>query len=336
MILSESVAHRTSLEGARVLAVDDDPGVLAMVMSMLRAQGCQPVGASSAEEAWRLIEDSPMDAVLLDVHLPGMNGHEFLRMLRADPRFALLPVVIVTGSVSREDRLLAASAGVSVYMVKPFDAMELSLRLSNLLDHKRIVDSLEEGARVMVMMARTIEARDKYTAGHSERVAKFAADMGRELQLSPREILTLEQGGLVHDIGKVGIRDNLLLKPGALTTEERLEFQLHPGIGVRMIESLRTQSHLLPVIHHHHERMDGSGYPDHLSGDGIPLLARITAYADVFDAVSSLRPYRPAYSVRDSMEIVRHEASRRLLDPELLSVFETVVARIGDAPVGLL
>jgi putative two-component system response regulator len=221
-------------------------------------------------------------------------------------------------------------------MVKPFDAMELSLRLSNLLDHKRIVDSLEEGARVMVMMARTIEARDKYTAGHSERVAKFAADMGRELRLSPREILTLEQGGLVHDIGKVGIRDNLLLKPGALTTEERLEFQLHPGIGVRMIESLRTQSHLLPVIHHHHERMDGSGYPDHLSGDGIPLLARITAYADVFDAVSSLRPYRPAYSVRDSVEIVRHEASRRLLDPELLGVFETVVARIGDAPVGLL
>lgn len=336
MNLSETSTHRQSLEGAHVLTVDDDPGVLAMVMSMLRAQGCRPVGAASAEEAWRLIEETPVDAVLLDVHLPGMNGHEFLRMLRGDPRFALLPVVIVTGSVSREDRLLAAAAGVSMYMVKPFDAMELSLRLSNLLEHKRVVDSLEESARVMVMMARTVEARDKYTAGHSERVARFAADMGRELRLSSREILTLEQGGLVHDIGKVGIRDNLLLKPGALTTDERLEFQLHPGIGVRMVESLRTQSHLLPVIHHHHERLDGSGYPDHLEGDRIPLLARITAFADVFDAVSSLRPYRPAFSVSDSIEIVRHEASRRLLDPELLPVFETVVGRLGEPSLSLL
>ncbi len=320
-----------ALHDARVLAVDDDPLVLAMLLNMLREQGCVPIGAVSAEEARDRLEDSAPDAVVLDVHLPGMNGHDFLRMLRAEPRYAMLPVVMVTGSVGREDRILAAAAGVSVYMVKPFDAEELSLRLNNLLDHKRVVDAMEESARIMVMMARTVEARDRYTAGHSERVAKFAADMGRTLRLSPREIMNLEQGGLVHDIGKVGIPDQLLLKPGALTHEERLAFQMHPGIGVRMVESLRTQSHLLPVIHHHHERFDGSGYPDRLAGDRIPLLARITAYADVFDAVSSLRPYRPAYSVEDSIGIVRQEAGRQLLDPTLLPAFEAVVRRFNPA-----
>ncbi len=333
MILSDFTSMKRALEGSVVLVVDDEPGVLAMMMSMLRAQGCRPIGVETAEAAWQALQEAMPDAILLDVHLPGMTGHDFLHQLRADARFKMLPVVMVTGSVSREDRVLAASAGVSVYLVKPFDAEELSLRLSKLIEHKRIVDAMDDAVRIMVSLARTVEARDPYTHGHSERVSRFAADMGRELRLSAEDVRSLEQGGLVHDIGKVGIRDHVLLKEGALTAEERRTIQLHPEIGRHMVESLHSQTHLLGIIHHHHERFDGSGYPQRLAGEAIPLLARITAYADVYDAVSSLRPYRPAYSMTDSMDIVRHDASRQHLDPSLLGAFESVAERWGEVPI---
>lgn len=336
MILSDFTSQKRALEGAVVLVVDDDPGVLAMMMSMLRAQGCRPIGVETAEAAWQVLQESVPDAVLLDVHLPGMTGHEFLRRMRADAALKLLPVVMVTGSVSREDRVLAASAGVSVYLLKPFDAEELSLRLSKLIEHKRIIDAMDDAVRIMVSLARTVEARDPYTHGHSERVSRFAADMGRELRLSAEDVRSLEHGGLVHDIGKVGIRDHVLLKEGALTAEERRTIQLHPEIGRHMVESLHSQSHLLGIIHYHHERIDGSGYPQRLAGEAIPLLARITAYADVYDAVSTLRPYRPAYSKADSMDIVRHDAARRHLDPALLSAFESVAGRWGEIPVAMV
>jgi putative two-component system response regulator len=292
---------------------------------MLERVGCVPRSVASAEEASEALEGPPLDAVLLDVHLPGESGHAFLRTLRADPRHALLPVVMLTGSMTREDRLQAAAAGVSVYMVKPIDSEELGLRLSSLLVHKRIVDRLEEGGRVMVALARTLEARDHYTAGHSERVALLASRLGRQIGLSMADVMTLEQGGLLHDLGKVGIRDELLLKPGALNRSERSEFQRHPEIGVRMVENLRTMSHTLPVIEAHHERCDGSGYPHGLARDTIPLIARVTAFADVYDALSSPRPYRAAFSHELAMEILRRDTRKGLLDRALLPAFELVV-----------
>jgi putative two-component system response regulator len=294
---------------------------------MLGAQGCRIEACASAEDAHQALRDSTPDAVLLDVHLPGASGHSFLKELRANPLHSLLPVVMLTGSASRQDRLLAAAEGVSVYLVKPFDAEELSWRLSNLLRHKRVVDSLEDGGRVLVTLARTLEARDRYTAGHSERVANLSGRLGLEIGLSREDVLTLEQGGLVHDIGKVGIRDDLLLKAGPLTFEEREEFQRHPEIGLRMVENLRTMAHTLPVIHYHHERMNGLGYPGRLAGSEIPLLARITAFADVYDALSSPRPYRPAFEHETALAIIREETEKGLLDAEILGTFEQVVER---------
>lgn len=313
------------LQGARVLVVDDDPSVRSLLSAMLQMVGCSPMSASSAEEATEILEGPPLDAVLLDVHLPGASGHAFLRTLRADPHHALLPVVMLTGSMTREDRLQAAAAGVSVYLVKPIDAEELGLRLSSLMVHKRIVDRLEEGGRVMVTLARTLEARDHYTAGHSERVALWSARLGRAIGLSVSDVMTLEQGGLLHDLGKVGIRDELLMKPGALDPGERQEFQRHPEIGVRMVENLRTMSHTLPVIEAHHERCDGSGYPHGLAHDEIPLIARVTAFADVYDALSSPRPYRDAFPHELAMDILRRDTRKGLLDRSLLPAFEQVV-----------
>ena len=315
------------LDGARVLVVEDDASVRALVVHMLGAQGCHVQACASAEAAHEALRDRIPDAVLLDVHLPGASGHTFLKELRANPLHALLPVVMLTGSASRQDRLLAAAEGVSVYLVKPFDAEELSWRLSNLLRHKRVVDSLEDGGRVLVTLARTLEARDRHTAGHSERVASLSGRLGCEIGLSREEVLTLEQGGLVHDIGKVGIRDELLLKPGALTTEEREEFQRHPEIGLRMVENLRTMAHTLPIIHHHHERMNGRGYPGRLAGGDVPLLARVTAFADVYDALSSPRPYRPAFEHETALAIIHEETEKGLLDSELLEPFVQVVER---------
>jgi putative nucleotidyltransferase with HDIG domain len=187
------------------------------------------------------------------------------------------------------------------------------------------VDRLEEGGRVMVTLARTLEARDHYTAGHSERVALLSARLGRTLGLPLADVITLEQGGLLHDLGKVGIRDELLLKRGPLNRGERREFQRHPEIGVRMVENLRTMSHTLPVIEAHHERCDGSGYPHGLMHDRIPLVARVAAYADVYDALSSPRPYRDAFPHELAMDILRRDTRKGLLDRILLPAFEQVV-----------
>ncbi|MEY4070198.1 MAG: hypothetical protein RL721_812, partial [Candidatus Eisenbacteria bacterium] len=255
---------------------------------------------------------------------------DLLADVRRDPRHEMLPVVMVTGAVGLVTRRLAAAAGVSAFLPKPFDAEELVLCLTSLLNQKRIVDGLEQAGRVLVSLARTIEARDPYTAGHGQRVALIAGGMGSDLKLGGEEMRALEEGGLLHDIGKVGIRDALLAKQGPLDAEEQREFRTHPEVGVRMVENLLTMAHTLPVIRSHHERWNGTGYPDRLLEHGIPVVARITAYADVYDALASARPYRAAYPHAAAMDIIREESRRGLLDPDLLSVFERAVRLVDD------
>ncbi|MEQ1833044.1 MAG: HD domain-containing phosphohydrolase [Candidatus Eisenbacteria bacterium] len=310
-----------ALAGARVLVVEDDPAVQGLLVQLLRRLGCTPIPAACGECALERLHECPPDAVLLDVHLPGLGGHEFLEALRGDVRGSLVPVIVITGSHDRQDRLRAVGAGASAFLVKPFDAEELGLRLRSLLRVKRLTDHLEESGRVMVSLARTLEARDLFTSGHSERVSCLAGRLGARLGMTPSECTTLEEGGLVHDIGKVGIRDGLLLKAGPLEPDERRELQRHPEIGIRLVESLFTMAHTQPVIRWHHERMDGSGYPDHLTGGRIPTVARVTAIADVYDALTSPRPYRAAFAPAVAYEIMREEVRRGLLDRELFQAF---------------
>jgi putative two-component system response regulator len=320
------------LEGSRILVVEDDPGVQVLLGRMLKKLGCLVETVATVHDAREHLAAGLPDALMLDVHLQGDDGLQVLQYVRETLLAPMLPVIVLTGSSARETRLRAAAMGVNVFLSKPFDNTELSLRLGSLLRLKRTTDTLEEGGRVLVSLARTLEARDPYTLGHSERVASRSGRIGTRLGLSAEQVVILEQGGLVHDIGKIGIRDGLLLKPGRLDLDEVREVQQHPVIGVRIVENLRTMQRLIPVVRHHHEKLDGSGYPDGIQGQQIGILPRVAAVADVFDALTTSRPYRPAFAVADALACMAEDVHAGKFDREC---YEALVAEVeAESPTG--
>ena len=311
--------------GPRMLVVDDDPQVRSFLSRLLsRFQG-PVVLAASAEEALEALRSAPPDLVLLDIELPGRNGHVVLNEIRSNADRRLIPVVILSGSANREDKLMALRSGATDFLAKPFDAEVLTTRLAALLQLKAFTDTLEEAEKVIVALARTIDARDPYTAGHSERVSIYAGALGRQIDLPEADLTALRQGCLFHDIGKIAVRDEVLLKPGPLTPEEYEEMKVHPIVGRDLLEPMKTLSRALPVVYHHHERLDGSGYPDGISGDSIPLIARAAAIADVFDGMTSDRPYRDALSGKETLEQLEKEAKLGLWDRHLVEEFRGVM-----------
>ncbi len=315
------------LSGSHILVVDDDIHLRQVMVGILTNWGVQCHGVPSAEEALETVAGGSFDAIVLDLHLPGMSGLTFMKELRAQEKHELLPVLMVTGDPTVAVKRSAFASGVDSFMLKPFDAESLLLALSGMLSKKRILATFEKRANLLLALGQTIEAKDPYTIGHSDRVALYSRNMGEVMGLDEEQIQTLGQGGLLHDIGKIGVDESLLHKNGPLTTSERLRVETHPVQGATIVGNLATMVHTLPMIRSHHERCDGSGYPDGLRKDEIPLLARITAYADVYDALTSRRPYRDAFSSTRAMEIIRTDAARGLLDSDLLGYFEEVARR---------
>jgi putative two-component system response regulator len=276
---------------------------------------------------------SPPDVVLLDLHLSGRSDHGAIPQLRADLRTRFVPVVMITGGATRKDKLDAIAAGVTDFLAKPFDGEELVARVRNLVRLKRYTDAFEEAQGVIIALAATIDARDPYTRGHSERVSYYAEMLGRAVGVSPEEQRLLHFGGLFHDIGKIAVRDTVLLKPGKLTAEEFKEIRRHPVAGRDLLKEMRTLEAAIPIVYHHHERYDGSGYPDGLAGDAIPLLARISSVADVYDALTTSRPYRSALTRAEALEVLEAERRKGWWDPELVDEFK---ALLGSLPEGFL
>ena len=311
--------------GPRILVVDDDPQIRGVLLRLLSRFKGSVVQAASAEEALAALRETPPDLVLLDIGLPGRNGHVVLGEIRASADLRLVPVVILSAAGSRDDKLRALRGGATDFLAKPFDAEELTTRLQSLLQLKAFTDTLEEAEKVIVALAQTIDARDPYTAGHSERVSIYAAALGRHLGLPEPELTALRQGCLFHDLGKIAIRDEVLLKPGPLTPEEYEEIKRHPILGRDLLQPMKTLTWALPVVYHHHERYDGSGYPDGLKGDSIPLIARAAAIADVFDGMTTDRPYRDGLPGRDALAKLAEEARAGLWDPALVDAFRGVM-----------
>jgi putative two-component system response regulator len=311
--------------GPRIMVVDDDPQIRGVLIRLLSRLTGSVIQASSAEEALEALRVTPPDLVLLDIGLPGRNGHAVLSEIRASADLRLVPVVILSGEGNREDKLRALRAGATDFMSKPFDSEELMTRLQALLQLKSFTDTLEEAEKVIVALARTIDARDPYTAGHSERVSIYAAALGRQIGLPQAELDALRQGCLFHDLGKIAIRDEVLLKPGPLTPEEYEEMKQHTVLGRDLLQPMRTLARALPVVYHHHERCDGSGYPEGLGGDDIPLIARAAAVADVFDGMTSDRPYRDGLMGRDALDEIEREARAGLWDRTLVDEFRGVM-----------
>jgi putative two-component system response regulator len=296
-----------------------------MLKDELSGEGYQVSTAQDGEEALAKVEAVPPDLILLDVVMPKLDGYEVCRRLKSDARTILIPVVMITSLQATEQRIRGIEAGADDFLSKPFNRQELMTRVRSLLKLKRHTDELENAETVLFSLALSVEAKDPYTIGHCDRLARYSVALGRTLGVSEEYLKALHRGGILHDVGKIGIPDSILLKPGPLTPEERTVMQAHPVIGERICSPLRSLRLVLPIIRHHHERWDGSGYPDGLAGGAIPLTARILQVVDLFDAFTSQRPYKSAFTLEESFALMREETAKGWSDARLMETFIDLV-----------
>src|SRR6266508_4146571 len=304
-----------------ILVVEDDPGVRSLLSEALLSLGYAVRAVASAEQALAMVETSPPDLVLTDVHMGAMSGVELCARIKSDPRWALLPVVILTAVADLDSRVAGLAAGADDFFPKPFNLLELRTRVGALLRVKTLLDQLERAESVITALGATIEARDVYTSGHCERLAAYAVAVGDAFGVPSSLRRALRLGGYLHDLGKIAVPDGVLLKPGPLTPAERKEVNRHPDVGADLVRGLHTLDDVRPLIRHHHERWDGSGYPDGLRGESIPLGARIMAVVDVYDALRTARPYKAPLSHEEAVTVLLQETEAGYWEPQLISTF---------------
>ncbi|HEX4227793.1 MAG TPA: HD domain-containing phosphohydrolase [Bryobacteraceae bacterium] len=283
------------------------------------------VATGSTSEALAIISTLQIDVVLIDLLAPELGGSEFCRMLKRNPHTQFLPIFIVADSDDLDNEVSAINSGADEFLVRPLRPKAVSARIQASLRHRAMVESLDDSEAVFFSLAQSVEERDPAVGSHCQRLALMATAMGLTLGLPQDEILTLQRGGYLHDIGKVAIPDRILLKAGPLSPQEWEVMRSHAERGERICSNMRSLSSVLPIIRHHHERWDGSGYPDRLRGEEIPLHARIIQLADIYDALTAERPYKPAYSSEEAMRILQDEAARGWRDPFLVETFSDVL-----------
>jgi putative two-component system response regulator len=314
-----------TLNRPRVLIVDDNPAIIALLRHALEAERCAVEVAGDGREALARITEAPPDLILLDLNIPHIPGDELCRLIKNDPALNLIPVVIVTGQSDSKSRVSAWEYGADDFLTKPLRAAEVTARCRSLLRIKQLIEERDSAEAVVFALARTVEAKSTFTHGHSERVMHYALDLADAVGIAPHEREVLRKGALLHDIGKISVPDAILDKPGKLTTAEFEVIKGHPAQGAHIIEPLHSLRETLPLIRWHHERLDGKGYPDGLRGDAIPRLVRILSVADVYDALSSERPYRQSMSHDHCLEVLRENALGGGLDPDLVAIFHEIV-----------
>lgn len=312
--------HRQS-----ILIADDDAQALAILQQIMLGQGYEVFTAREGTTALAMVQEKKPDLVILDNYMPGLSGSEICAAVKSDPKTRLIPVVMLTGYTETPDKLEAIEAGADDFVNKPYKAVELTTRIRSLLKVKALNDQLDTAEEVIFALARAIEAKDTYTQGHTERVSQFALIVAHHMKLSEEEQSALYKGGILHDIGKIAIPDAILNKPGRLTDEEFTVIRTHPDRGQKICVPLNSIKSALPVIRHHHEKLDGSGYPDRLAGDNVPVIARIMAIVDVYDALTSTRSYRVALPQEKAFSILDEESDKGWWDKGILKEFKRLV-----------
>jgi cyclic di-GMP phosphodiesterase len=315
-----------------ILVADDLDANVRLLQQLLERDGHTVRAVSNGADALAAVRDEHPDLVLMDVIMPQVNGFDACLEIKRDPSTRLIPVVLVTALNNTVDRVRGIEVGADDFVTKPFVAVELRARVRSLLRIKGYTDDLESAESVILSLAMTIEARDPYTEGHCQRLAAYAVTLGQALNLPEDDIVALNRGGFLHDIGKIGVPDGVLLKAGRLTAGEREVIERHTNVGDRLCGSLRSLKRVRPIVRHHHERFDGTGYPDGLKGDEIPLLAQLLSIVDIFDALTTERPYKdamePAAACTELLREVEHGWRRR----DLVEAFIELV-RNGRLPV---
>ncbi|MCG8353095.1 MAG: response regulator [Chloroflexales bacterium] len=307
-------------ETARVLIVDDNPEVSASLASLIDEYGYQGEVAHNGRSALRRIAQNPPDLILLDLQLPDVDGLYICDDVKNNKLTRLIPIIIVTACGDRDAQLRSIEAGAEGYLQKPIDTQELKMRLRTLLRVKRLNEMLEPAENVIFTLARAVEAKDPYTESHLQRLAHYATAIGERLGLDDIALTELRYGAILHDVGKVGIDETIIRKTGPLSPDEYRVMQQHTLIGERIVAPLRIAAHVGPIIRSHHERWDGYGYPDGLSGTAIPLGARIVSVVDAFDAMTTQRPYNRVRSHSEALSQLWAEAGTAW-DPQIVTIF---------------
>ena len=317
----------------QVLIVEDDAANRSLLLHRLARAGYDATAVDTGPAGLEAALSSAPDLILMDVELPGMDGYSICRALRSDPRTIATPVILLTGRTEVKDVVEGLDAGADDFLRKPYDEAELMARVRSVLRLAAAMAEVAGAQGVIAALANAVEAKDAGTEHHCERLASLAHRLGQHVEVEPLELRAIVFGAMLHDVGKIGVRDAILTKPGPLTDGEWTEMRRHPLIGERICLPLARSSSFGPIIRHHHERWDGSGYPDGLRGDDIPLGARIVGIVDAFDAIVHARPYRPARTAEEAVDEMRRERGKQF-DPLLIDAFlvtvELNVEALGD------
>ncbi len=326
----------------RILIVEDNPSTRNLLTLLLEGEGFETIQAKNGQDALEKVRNEFPDLVLLDVMLSGMDGYDVCHELKNDNFTRLIPLVIITNSEGIPEKANALDSFADDYITKPFRNQELIFRINSRLRTKALEEEILVSNKSLLTTQRAIQAttreldktrqdtiysllvaletRDPYTSGHAKKVSKMCVDVARAMDFDEKSLEYMEYASILHDVGKIGVPYNILMKEGKLSPEEEREMRKHPLISAEIIRPIGFLERIIPIIRSHHESFDGSGYPDGLKGDQIPMEARIISIVDAYHAMVSDRPYRRAMPVSRSINILQ-SVSGTQIDPDVLKIF---------------